>query len=161
MSGPDVFYVARWRGAIPGVASSLEGDGVPSREDRLHSSGSTGMDARVPVPDRVVFYWRPGCGFCVLLRRGLRRAGLEVTEINIFDDAEAAGVVRSVAAGNETVPTVMVGSRALVNPRAGDVVDLVRAEAPNLLPPDAGGADAWSPSRRGGPSLGFRLWNRR
>ena len=108
-----------------------------------------------------MFFWRPGCGFCVSLRRGLRRAGLEVTEVNIFDDAEAASIVRSVAAGNETVPTVMVGSRALVNPRAGDLLDLVRAEAPHLLPPDPGRADASSASRRGGPWLGLRLWNRR
>ncbi len=68
-------------------------------------------------------------------RRRSCGAGLEVTEINIFDDAEAADVVRSVAAGNETVPTVIVGSRALVNPRAGNVLDLVRAEAPHLLTP--------------------------
>lgn len=85
------------------------------------------------LPDSVIFYWRPGCGFCAALRRRLRRAGLPVVEINIWDDRAAATFVRSVARGNETVPTVVVGRRALVNPAAAEVLAAVRAEAPHLL----------------------------
>ena len=97
------------------------------------------MDTVTPAPVRIVFYWRPGCGFCSSLRRRLDRAGLTVTEVNIYDDADAAGLVRSVAHGSETVPTVVIGARALVNPRLDEVLAVVRAEAPHLLP--AGGTD--------------------
>ncbi len=70
----------------------------------------------------VTVYWRPGCGFCHILRRKLDRAGIERTEINIWEDSEAAAVVRSHAHGNETVPTVLVGDLAMVNPTAADVI---------------------------------------
>ena len=46
----------------------------------------------------VTVYSRPGCPYCYLLRRGLR--------------------------GNETVPTVHVAGRWLVNPRATHVQHL-------------------------------------
>lgn len=68
-------------------------------------------------------YWRPGCGFCHVLRRELDRVGVERTEINIWEDPRAAAVVRSHARGNETVPTVLVGGDlALVNPTVAEVV---------------------------------------
>jgi len=71
---------------------------------------------------RVTVYWRPGCGFCHILRRELDRAGVERTEINIWEDPAAAAVVRSHARGNETIPTVLVGALAMVNPTAGEVI---------------------------------------
>lgn len=42
--------------------------------------------------------------------------------VNIWDDPEAAAFVRSVARGNETVPTVAVGEIAMVNPSVKDVL---------------------------------------
>ncbi|CAM4138787.1 Putative glutaredoxin.1/MT3292 [Mycobacterium basiliense] len=81
----------------------------------------------------VVVYWRPGCPFCWRLRTGLRRRGLPTKEVNIWSDPDAAAVVRSVAGGHETVPTVVVGDLAMVNPTAGQVVNAVRAHAPELL----------------------------
>ncbi len=66
-------------------------------------------------PD-VVVYWRPGCPFCMKLRAGLRLSRLRYTEVDIWKDPAAAAFVRSVADGNETVPTVTVGGRAMVNP---------------------------------------------
>lgn len=69
----------------------------------------------------VVVYWRPGCPYCMTLRRGLRRRGLVVDERNIWDDPEAARFVRSVNAGNETVPTVVVAGTVLVNPSPREV----------------------------------------
>lgn len=70
----------------------------------------------------VTVYWRPGCGFCHILRRELDRAGVERTEIDIWQDPAAAAVVRSHARGNETVPTVLVGDLAMVNPNAAEVI---------------------------------------
>jgi glutaredoxin len=88
----------------------------------------------VDVPDAVVVYWRPGCLYCVFLRRTFRRAGLVLREVNIWEDRAAAALVRSVAGGNETVPTVVVGQHAFVNPAPRAVLDLVRNQAPHLLP---------------------------
>jgi mycoredoxin len=73
----------------------------------------------------VIFYWRPGCGFCSLLRRDLEAAGVALDERDIWADDEAAAFVRSVARGHETVPTVVVRGQALVNPPARRVLDLL------------------------------------
>ena len=83
----------------------------------------------------MTFYWRPGCSFCSSLRYRLAEAGVEVEERNIWDDPEAASFVRSVARGNETVPTVVVGDVPLVNPTAADVLTRLRGEEPPLRAP--------------------------
>lgn len=83
----------------------------------------------------VTVYWRPGCGFCHVLRRELDRVGVERTEINIWEDSNAAAVVRSHARGNETVPTVLVGGDlALVNPTAAEVLAACELGAGASLP---------------------------
>lgn len=81
----------------------------------------------------VEFYWRPGCGFCMMLRAHLEQAGLPLREVNIWEDDSAAARVRAAADGNETVPTVFVGPAALVNPDIDEVLAAVRAHAPQLL----------------------------
>ncbi|MBB5905731.1 glutaredoxin family protein [Actinoalloteichus hymeniacidonis] len=82
----------------------------------------------------VVFYARPGCPFCVMLRADLRRRKLPFREVNIWEDPEAAAAVRAVADGNETVPTVNVGERWMVNPSGKKVIAAVEEQAPELLP---------------------------
>ncbi|QUH05649.1 NrdH-redoxin [Saccharopolyspora erythraea] len=86
------------------------------------------------MSQEVVVYTRPGCPFCTSLRAGLRREGLEFTEVDIWQEPEAAAVVRSIADGNETVPTVVVGSWSAVNPQARAVLEAVAEHAPELLP---------------------------
>lgn len=86
--------------------------------------------------------WRPGCLFCSRLRSGLRRAGIETVERNIWSDPDAAARVRAVTGGDETVPTVIVGNRALVNPSVSEVVSAVRAEFPEDADTLLGGAAA-------------------
>lgn len=85
-------------------------------------------------PDAIHYYWRPGCGFCASLRRQLDRHGIDVIAHDIWAEPGAAGHVRSVTGGDETVPTVTVGDESLVNPSITEVVELVRATAPDLLP---------------------------
>ena len=82
----------------------------------------------------ITVYWRPGCPFCSSLRGRLHRAGLPFREVNIWDDPNAAAFVRSVARGNETVPTVSVGKVNLVNPSARRVIEVAANETPALLP---------------------------
>lgn len=75
---------------------------------------------------QITVYTRPGCPYCMKLRFGLRRARMEFHEVNIWDDPSAAAFVRSVANGNETVPTVTVGDVSVVNPSARRVRELAR-----------------------------------
>lgn len=83
------------------------------------------MSAEPSTP--VVFYWRPGCGFCMMLQRGLDSYGITYEARNIWEDGDAAAVVRSVAGGNETVPTVVIGDTAMVNPTIDQVLDALPA----------------------------------
>lgn len=82
----------------------------------------------------VTVYWRPGCPFCGSLMRALDDTGLAYRSRNIWADDDDASFVRSVARGNETVPTVAVGDVALVNPTAGHVLSVVAEELPAQLP---------------------------
>ncbi|KZB83273.1 glutaredoxin domain-containing protein [Amycolatopsis regifaucium] len=75
----------------------------------------------------VEFYWRPGCGFCAALERPLSKSGFNVKRVNIWEDPAAAARVRSVADGNEVVPTVFVGSKAMVNPSFAEIEAAVKA----------------------------------
>lgn len=84
----------------------------------------------------VVIHWRPGCGFCAALLEGAEAAGLAHQRVNIWEDEEAAAFVRSVADGNETVPTVRVGDVALVNPTTQQLLQAVAEHAPGALPED-------------------------
>lgn len=112
----------------------------PGFSDDEHATAG-GLPSPGAPPNVVIFYWRPGCGFCAALRRRLRRAGVAVEEVNIWKDRAAAAFVRSVARGNETVPTVVVGRRALVNPTVRDVVEIARLESPlALCAPDVAAA---------------------
>jgi hypothetical protein len=58
------------------------------------------------------------------------RADLQFSLVNIWEDPEAAAFVRSVARGNETVPTVTVGDVALVNPSVGELQRVLDAGRP-------------------------------
>lgn len=82
----------------------------------------------------VTVYWRPGCGFCGALMRSLERHELDFERVDIWEDEDGAAYVRSVADGDETVPTVRVGDRGLVNPSAGEVLAAVADIAPEHLP---------------------------
>lgn len=94
----------------------------------------TGADDEPATP--VTVYWRPGCGFCGSLLRGLERSGVAFDRVDIWQDEAGAAFVRSVAGGNETVPTVRVVDVALVNPSAVEVLREVQERAPDHLPDD-------------------------
>ena len=89
------------------------------------------MDETSSSTARIEVLWRPGCPFCSRLRRGLARAGIETVDRDIWSDPAAAARVRRATGGDETVPTVVVGSRALVNPSVAQVVEAVRGEYPD------------------------------
>ena len=74
---------------------------------------------------RPIIYWRPGCPFCVRLRFRLGRRYRRAQWVNIWADPEGAAAVRAVTGGDETVPTVVAGSEALVNPDPARVRELL------------------------------------
>ena len=114
------------------------------------------VDRPAAATARIEVLWRPGCPYCSRLRAGLRRAGVSTVERDIWADPAAAARVRAATGGDETVPTVVVGSRALVNPSVREVVAAVRTEFPDeadrLVGPPA--------APRSAPSAGWApvLW---
>ena len=86
------------------------------------------------TPVQIDLYWRPGCGFCAGLQRGLDKLGIERVEHNIWDDPADAAIVRKYANGNETVPTVVVDGVGLVNPSRDELLALLAERAQHLLP---------------------------
>jgi mycoredoxin len=106
----------------------------------------------LPLPDglggeaAVTVLWRPGCPYCALLLRRLARTGVAFERVDIWAEPTAAAWVRSVADGNETVPTVHIAGAereravALVNPSVTQVLDVLARLAPDAMPdeqPDA------------------------
>jgi mycoredoxin len=94
-------------------------------------SAPTSNDATNAV---LTVYWRPGCPFCSSLFNQLDRAQVRYEAANIWEDAKAAAVVRSIANGNETVPTVTLGEAGLVNPDLHEIMAVASELAPGLIP---------------------------
>ncbi len=102
------------------------------------------MNAANGDGQQIELYWRPGCGYCSSLRRGLDKLGIERVEHNIWDEPGGVDIVRLHANGNETVPTVVLGDVGLVNPSVAQVIALLAERAPHLLP---NGVEAPQPGR--------------
>jgi mycoredoxin len=64
--------------------------------------------------------------FCRRMRLVLWWHRISVRRVNIWQDPDAAAFVRSVADGNETVPTVVIDGRPLVNPAPRQVIAAAR-----------------------------------
>ena len=80
------------------------------------------------------------------LERNLKGLKVPLTKHNIWDKPEAAATVRSIADGNETVPTVVVGKAKMVNPSADQVLQAISNNAPQLMPE---GVEAPNPGKFG------------
>jgi len=78
-----------------------------------------------------------------MLRLGLRSARVPAEWVNIWEDCAAAARVRAITGGDETVPTVVVGTQAMVNPSARHVVAAVRDAQPGTLPWVGSRATSW------------------
>lgn len=67
-----------------------------------------------------IVLWKPGCVYCERLLRRLR-ARDDIAWVNVWADAEANALVRSVNGGDELTPTAIVGEAVLRNPSAGEL----------------------------------------
>jgi mycoredoxin len=74
----------------------------------------------------VVIYWRPDYVVCLDLLLRLRFTRLRYRKVDVRKDPGARAFVRSVADGNETVPTVVVAGRAPVNPSKAQLIEAWR-----------------------------------
>jgi mycoredoxin len=89
----------------------------------------------LPQADAVDVYWRPGCGYCHRLLRTLEQSEVVVRLHNIWEDDAARQFVRDHNRGNETVPTVAVGTDVVTNPPPRELVARLRVDHPSLVGP--------------------------
>ncbi len=76
----------------------------------------------------ITMYTTTWCGYCVRLKRQMATEGIEVTEIDIEQDPEAAAYVMTVNDGNQTVPTLVFPDGSVAtNPSIAQVKDLIAA----------------------------------
>jgi mycoredoxin len=88
--------------------------------------GHDDKEALVPL----TMYTTTWCGFCKNLKRQLAKAGVEVTEVDIELDPEAAKFVEGVNGGNQTVPTLLFADGStMCNPSAAMVQQKLAALA--------------------------------
>jgi mycoredoxin len=77
---------------------------------------------------RLTMYTTTWCGYCVRLKRGLERAGVEFDEVNIELDPEAEKFVLGVNGGYATVPTLkLANGEVMTNPTLPDLLAAVGA----------------------------------
>ena len=70
----------------------------------------------------LTMYTTPWCGYCKRLKRQLAAEDIEIAEVDIEQDHEAAEVVMTVNNGFQTVPTVVFpDGSSLTNPSAAAV----------------------------------------
>ena len=70
----------------------------------------------------LTMYTTDWCGYCVRLKHGLEREGIEFDEVNIEHTPAAADVVMRANGGNRTVPTlVFPDGSALTNPTVREI----------------------------------------
>jgi mycoredoxin len=78
-----------------------------------------------------------------MLELKLRRARVPATWVSIWEDRAASARVRAINNGDETVPTVVIGTRAIVNPSARQVIAAVRNGQPGTRPTAGTRGAAW------------------
>ncbi|MFC4066194.1 glutaredoxin domain-containing protein [Actinoplanes subglobosus] len=79
---------------------------------------------------RPVIYWRPGCRYCLRMRARLGPDAAKLRWVDIWKDPEAAGTVRRITGGDETVPTLVIAGQCHVNPEPSWVRKQLAAAVP-------------------------------
>jgi mycoredoxin len=77
---------------------------------------------------RLTMYTTTWCGYCVRLKHGLQRAGVDFDEVNIEEDPTAEEFVLSVNGGMATVPTLKLpNGEVLTNPPLPELLAAIAA----------------------------------
>jgi len=129
-----------WVGAAVSVLGIVAARAILRRyvaaltNDRSVVATEHAVDGRI---EAIEVFSRPGCPFVEGLGRILDEAGIPTHLRDISENPDDAAIVRSIADGNETVPTLIIGPVALVNPSARLVMATLREHAPHLLDPNS------------------------
>lgn len=76
----------------------------------------------LPETGTITMFTTTWCGYCRILKNGLKREGIAYSEVNIEEAPEAADYVMQVNGGNQTVPTVLFpDGSAATNPSVAEV----------------------------------------
>ncbi len=102
-----------------------------------------------PTIDAIDFYSRPGCVISMVLHHALKRRGVPMRVHDIWSDPDAAARVRAAARGDETVPTIGIGTHALVNPRVSEVLGALELYAPLVVIQRPAATSVWQRLWRG------------
>jgi mycoredoxin len=81
-------------------------------------------------------FWRPGCGYCYRLIDALDGAAVAYEAHNIWEDEAARAIVAGINRGNETVPTIVIGTRSATNPDPDALIEELRMSHPSLFSED-------------------------
>ena len=73
----------------------------------------------------VIMYSTTWCGDCRRAKRYFQEWGIEYAEVDIEKTPGAAEQVMAWANGKRVVPTITIGGKVLVNPRASELADLL------------------------------------
>lgn len=83
----------------------------------------------------LTMYTTPWCGYCRRLKRQLAREGIEITEVDIEREPDAAEYVMAVNGGFQTVPTVLFpDGSTLTNPSVQAIKQRLEDLAAPLCP---------------------------
>jgi mycoredoxin len=83
----------------------------------------------------LTMYTTPWCGYCRRLKSLLAREGIEITEVDIEREPDAAEYVMTVNGGYQTVPTVLFpDGSTLTNPSVQAIKQRLEELAAPLCP---------------------------
>ena len=83
----------------------------------------------------LTMYTTPWCGYCRRLKSQLAREGVEITEVDIEREPDAAEYVMTVNGGYQTVPTVLFpDGSTLTNPSVRAIKQRLEELAAPLCP---------------------------
>lgn len=83
----------------------------------------------------LTMYTTPWCGYCRRLKSQLGREGIDITEVDIEREPEAAEFVMTVNGGYQTVPTLLFADGStLTNPSVRAVKQRLQELAVPLCP---------------------------
>jgi mycoredoxin len=83
----------------------------------------------------LTMYTTPWCGYCRRLKSQLAREGIEITEVDIEREPDAAEYVMTVNGGYQTVPTVQFpDGSTLTNPSVQAIKQRLEELAAPLCP---------------------------
>src|SRR5262245_32531714 len=118
----------------PFISARLAGRSVQIRTLGVFKCFNGGEEER-GMTQPLTMYTTPWCGYCRRLKSQLAREGIEITEVDIEREPDAAEYVMKVNGGYQTVPTVLFpDGSTLTNPSVQAIKQRLEELAAPLCP---------------------------